>query len=244
MADIIKTDESILVGLASIKDYDEYTFSHPVNVSVLSMLIADRIGLHKSDVAKVGVAALFHDVGKTHIPQEVLNKPGSLTAEEWHLMERHPLLGARELSRVRALRAVVDPLFVSLQHHLLFDGRGYPGKPGEWAIHPFVRMVTVANVFDAMTTTRVYRERTMRPDGALQFIARNSGELFDPLVVKVFIRAMGVYPIGTIVKLDTGETAVVVRQNEQCALLHRPTGGPSSVRSATPGTRRGRRIVS
>ncbi|MDD3642702.1 MAG: HD domain-containing protein, partial [Candidatus Krumholzibacteria bacterium] len=167
MADIIKMDESILVGLASIKDYDEYTFSHSVNVSVLSMLIADRMGLCKSDVAQIGVAALFHDVGKTHIPQEVLNKPGALTGGEWRLMERHPMLGVIELSRVRSLRAVADPLFVSLQHHLLFDGRGYPVKPGKWEVHPFVPMVTVADVYDAMTTTRVYRERTLRPDGAL-----------------------------------------------------------------------------
>lgn len=222
IADIIRTDETVLVGLASIKDYDEYTFSHSVNVSVLSMLIADRMGMHKSDTAQVGVAALFHDVGKTHVPQTVLNKPESLTAEEWQLMERHPMLGFMELSRTRSLRAIADSLFVSLQHHLLYDGRGYPAKSSPWELHPFVHIVTIADIFDAMTTPRVYRLHTLTPDGALRLIARKSGEMFDPLVVKAFIRAMGVYPVGTVVKLDSGEHAVVTRQNEQCRLLHRP----------------------
>jgi putative nucleotidyltransferase with HDIG domain len=222
MADIIRTDETILVGLASIKEYDEYTFAHSVNVSVLSMLIADRLGLRKSDVAQVGVAALFHDIGKTHIPQEVLNKPANLDAGEWHMMERHPMLGAIELSRVRSLRSVADQLLVALQHHVQFDSKGYPRKPGEWKIHPFVKIVSVADVYDAMTTPRIYRENVLRPDSALRFIARGSGGLFDPLVVKVFVRAMGIYPVGTVVRLDSREYAVVTRQNEQCSLMHRP----------------------
>lgn len=222
MADIIRADETVLVGLASIKEYDEYTFSHSVNVSVLSMLIADRIGLRKSEVAQVGVAALLHDIGKTHVPQEVLNKPDSLDAGEWDMMERHPMLGAIELSRVRSLRAVVDPLLVALQHHVQFDAKGYPRKPGPWEIHPFVKIVSVADVYDAMTTPRIYREHVLRPDSALRFIARGSGGLFDPLVVKVFIRTMGVYPVGTVVRLDSREYAVVTRQNERCGHMHRP----------------------
>ena len=222
MADIIRTDETILVGLASIKDYDEYTFSHSVNVSVLSMLIADRMGLRKSDTAQVGVAALFHDVGKTHVPQAVVNKNGALTDGEWQLMERHPMLGVIELSRTRSLRAVADALFVSLQHHLLYTGRGYPEKPGAWEMHPFIHIVTIADVFDAMTTPRVYRAKTITPDCALRFIAARSGEMFDPLAVKVFISAMGIYPVGTVVRLSSGEHAVVVRQNEHCRLMHRP----------------------
>jgi putative nucleotidyltransferase with HDIG domain len=222
IADIIRTDETVLVGLASIKDYDEYTFSHSVNVSVLSMLIADRMGLHKSDTAQVGIAALLHDVGKTHIPQTILNKAGSLTAEEWQLMERHPMLGVKELTRARSLRAIADSLFVTLQHHVLFDGRGYPGKTVPWELHPFNHIITVADIYDAMTTPRVYRKQTLTPDSALRLIARKSREMFDPLVVKAFIRAMGVYPVGTVVRLDTGDHAVVTRQSEQCRLMHRP----------------------
>jgi putative nucleotidyltransferase with HDIG domain len=222
LADIIRADETVLVGLASMKDYDEYTFSHSVNVSVLSMLIADRMGLGKNDTSQIGVAALFHDIGKTHVPQSILNKPGTLTADEWKLMERHTMLGAIELARVRSLRTIVDPIFVSLQHHLTFAGGGYPQKPHPWEIHPYVHVIAIADVYDATTTPRVYRERTLTPDQALHFILRNAGTMFDPRVVKVFIRAMGVYPVGTVVELDTGERAVVVRQNESLHLLHRP----------------------
>jgi putative nucleotidyltransferase with HDIG domain len=222
IADIIKVDETILVGLASIKDYDEYTFSHSVNVSVLSMLVADRMGLHKSDVAQIGVAALLHDIGKMHVPQSILNKPGALTADEWKIMKRHAMLGIIELSRVRSLRAIIDPLFVSLQHHLLYNGTGYPDKPGGWEIHPYVHIIVIADIFDAMTTPRIYREYTLTPDRALHYVLHKSGEIFDPLIAKVFIKTMGVYPVGTVVELDTGERAVVVRQNDQTRSMHRP----------------------
>lgn len=223
LADIIRMDESILVGLASIKDYDEYTFSHSVNVSVLSMLIADRMGLSKNDSAQIGVAALFHDIGKTHVPQSILSKPGALASDEWKLMERHTMLGAIELARVRSLRWILDPIFVSLQHHLLFSGGGYPEKPGGWELHPYVHIVAIADVYDAITTPRVYRERTLAPNQALLHILRNAGRMFDPRVAKVFIRTMGIYPVGTVVELDTGERAVVLRQNENTRLMHRPS---------------------
>lgn len=222
IADIIETDETILVGLTSLKNYDEYTFSHSVNVSVLSMLIAERMGLGRSETASIGVAALLHDIGKTHIPQAILNKPAALTGDEWKFMERHPMLGVIELSRVRSLRAIADPLFTSLQHHLLYNCSGYPEKPGQWELHPYIHIVVVADIYDAMTTPRVYRKEPMTPDAVLQYILQNSGEMFDSLVAKVFIKAMGIYPIGTVVELNSGERAVVVRQNEQARFLHRP----------------------
>jgi putative nucleotidyltransferase with HDIG domain len=222
LADIIQVDETILVGLASIKDYDEYTFSHSVNVSVLSMLIADRMGIEKQVTAQIGVAALLHDIGKTHVPLSILNKPSGLTADEWALMERHTMLGVIEMSRVRSLRAVIDPMFVSLQHHLLFNFDGYPRKHGVWDTHPYTPMVTVADVFDAMTTPRVYRQCTLTPDRVLRFILHKGGEMFDPLVVKAFIKAIGIYPVGTVVELNSGENAVVVRQNDGPRMLHRP----------------------
>jgi putative nucleotidyltransferase with HDIG domain len=232
IADIIRVDESVLVGLASIKDYDEYTFSHSVNVSVLSMLIADRLRLGKNETAQLGVAALFHDIGKTHIPLSILNKPKTLDPDEWKFMERHTMLGVIELSRVRSLQAVLDPVFVSLQHHLLYNGEGYPHKPGSWKIHPYTPIIVVADIFDAMTSPRVYRGHTLTPDRALRFVLRKSGTMFDPLIAKAFIKAMGLYPIGTVVELDTGEKAVVIRQNGRPRMLHRPVvarlgdGGP------------------
>ncbi|HEU4363995.1 MAG TPA: HD-GYP domain-containing protein [Candidatus Krumholzibacteria bacterium] len=222
MADIIKVDESVLVGLTSIKDYDEYTFAHSVNVSVLSMVIADHLGLPREQVAEIGVAGLLHDIGKTHIPLSILNKPGRLSPEEWDIMARHPMLGVIELTRVRSLRSIAAPLFVTLEHHVHFAGGGYPQKPGAWDLHPHTLIVSVADVFDAMTTHRTYRTNPVTPERALRFIHAMSGKLFDPLVARTFIHAMGVYPNGTVVELDTGETGVVVRQNREVQYMHRP----------------------
>ena len=222
MADIIQVDESVLIGLTSIKDYDEYTFAHSVNVCVLSMAIADRMGLPKSEIAEIGVAGLLHDIGKMHVPLSILNKPEQLTTDEWDAMKRHPMLGVIELTRVRSLRMIASPLFVTLQHHIQFAGGGYPDKAGAWQLHRHSRIVTVADVFDAMTTARSYREIPLAPGKALRFIHKMSGTIFDPVVVKAFIQAMGVYPVGSGVELNTGEIAVVVRQNRELHHIHRP----------------------
>jgi putative nucleotidyltransferase with HDIG domain len=222
MVDIIQADESILVGLASIKDFDEYTFSHSVNVCVLSLLIADRLHLYKSDIARLGIAALLHDIGKMYVPQSILNKPSRLEGKEWDLMKYHTFFGVKELSRVKVPREVVDGLYVSLQHHAHYDGGGYPSKPGGWDLHLFSRIVTVADYYDAMTTPRIYKIDPLTPDRALRFILEKSGQIFDPFIAKVFIHAMGIYPVGTVVDIDTGERAVVVRQNDSSRFIHRP----------------------
>ncbi len=221
MVDIIQADESILVGLASIKKFDEYTFTHSVNVCILSMLIADRLRFYKSDIARLGVAALLHDIGKTYVPQAILNKPGKLVEQEWDLMKYHTFFGVKELSRIKSLREIGDGLFVALQHHVLYNMNGYPQRPGGWTLRLFPRIVTVADYFDAMTTPRVYQP-PFTPDRALRFIMAKSGEFFDPFIAKVFVHAMGMYPIGTVVELDTGEKALVVRQNENKRFIHRP----------------------
>ena len=226
MVDIIQADESILVGLASIKDFDAYTFSHSVNVCVLSLLMADRLRLYKSDIARLGIAALLHDIGKMYVPQSILNKPSKLEGKEWDLMKYHTFFGVKELSRVKSPREVVDGLYVTLQHHAHYDGGGYPSKPGGWDLHLFSRIVTIADYYDAMTTPRIYKIDPLTPDRALRFILGKSGQIFDPFVAKVFIQAMGIYPVGTVVDLDTGERAVVVRQNASSRYIHRPVCVP------------------
>jgi len=222
MVDILQTDESMLLGLASIRDFDTYTFSHCVNVCVLSMLIGDRMRLDKADVARLGLAALMHDIGKTYIPSTVLNSTGTLKDREWELMKYHTFFGMKELSRMNALRDAVDSMFVAIQHHAQFNGNGYPQRPGGWNLRLFSRIVTVADYYDAMTAYRTYQKEPITPDQALQFILANAGNTFDPFVAKVFVQAMGLYPVGTIVELDRGEIAVVTRQNGDNRLLHRP----------------------
>jgi putative nucleotidyltransferase with HDIG domain len=222
MVDIIRTDESLLVGLASIKNFDAYTFAHSVNVCILSMLIADRMGLDKTEVARQGVCALFHDIGKTYIPSTIINSTGKLSPREWELMKYHTFFGVKELSRLNALREAADAMFVALQHHVHFNNNGYPQRPGGWNLRLFSRIVTVADYYDAMTAARIYQKDPVTPDKALRFILEKRGEIFDPLIVKVFLQAMGLYPTGTIVRLDTGETGVVIRQNSNPRFIHRP----------------------
>jgi HD-GYP domain-containing protein (c-di-GMP phosphodiesterase class II) len=222
MVDIIQTDESMLVGLASIKNFDAYTFAHSVNVCILSMLVGDRMRLEKADVARLGVTALMHDIGKTYIPATILNSTGKLTEREWELMKYHTFFGVKELSRVNALREAIDSMFVAVQHHAQFNGNGYPQHPHGWKLRLFSRIVTVADYYDAMTAYRIYQKEPITPDQALQYILINAGGIFDPFVSKVFIQALGLYPVGTIVELDNGEIGVVTRQNGDNRLLHRP----------------------
>jgi hypothetical protein len=130
---------------------------------------------------------------------------------------------------------------------LLYGGAGYPRKPGQWEIHPYVHIIAIADVYDAMTTPRAYREHTMTPDSVLHFMLQKIGQMFDPQVAKVFIRVMGIYPVGTVVELSTGEKAVVSRQNENARLMHRPVvtllhgDGPRGdpVDLAEPGDKKG-----
>ncbi len=222
MVDIIQTDESLLVGLSSIKNFDEYTFAHSVNVCILSMVVGDRLQLDKADVARAGVCGLFHDIGKTYVPSSILKSTGALSPPEWKLMKYHTIFGVKELSRINSLRDAIDSMFVALQHHVHYDMNGYPRRPNGWNLQLFSRIVTVADYYDAMTAFRTYQKEPVTPDKALRFILEKSGSIFDPFISKIFIQAMGLYPIGTIVELDTGETAVVVRQNRDPRYIHRP----------------------
>ncbi len=230
MVDIMQTDESILLGLASIKNFDEYTFAHSVNVCILSMAVGDKLRLCKGDIARLGLAALFHDIGKVYIPESIINNPNELKGKDWELMKYHTFFGIKELSKVKALREMADAMFVSLQHHVHYDLNGYPRKNTAWRLRLFSRIVTISDYYDAMTSPRVYRPIPLRQDKVMRFIFQKSGEIFDPFLAKVFIRTMGLYPVGTGVELDTKETGIVVKPNHDTRFLHRPC-----VKLITPG---------
>jgi putative nucleotidyltransferase with HDIG domain len=209
-----------------MKDFHEYTFYHSVNVAILSMLMGSKLRFKESLLHKVGVAALLHDVGKVQMPLEILDKPGKLTKEEFEYMKGHAAEGARILAEHGA-----DPLAVvtAAQHHVHYDRQGYPEYEVPGDLHFVSHLVTVVDVYDALTSDRSYRT-SMLPDRAMQIVIEGRGTTFHPQLTKVFANLTGMFPVGTLVELDTDELAVVCKPNSddifrpQAKLLTEPYG--------------------
>lgn len=204
-------DESVLFGLMAIRDHDQYTFQHCVNVCLLSTALGTRIGLSREATRELGVAGLLHDVGKLSIPSRILNKPGRLTIPEWDVMKTHPAAGARMLLRDRGLQpSIVKAVKVALHHHLRFDGGGYPSLTFSTAPGIFSRVVSLADVYDAMTSVRIYRAVPIQPPNAIAYIWSQRGQSFHPALTKRFVAMVGAYPVGSVVRLSDGAHGVVV----------------------------------
>jgi HD-GYP domain-containing protein (c-di-GMP phosphodiesterase class II) len=214
IVDLILQEEFSLLGLTAIKNHDEYTFQHCVNVSILSIALGQRLGLSKKMLGELGVAALLHDLGKAAIPPWVLNKPGKLTNEEWKLMLDHPVQGVKMIARMRGLNDLaLRSMIVAYEHHINVDKSGYPKLEGHLEQSLFSRIVAIVDCFDAMTAHRAYRKSAFPPYAALHQIIAQNRDKFDPLLLKAFINTVGMYPAGTAVLLDTNEIAVVVHHN-------------------------------
>ena len=196
--------------LADIKDYDNYTFNHAVNVAILSLLVGIDIGLSTDQLNSLGVAALLHDVGKVAVPAAVLSKPGKLSDEEWEMMRTHPIEGAQLLLEQAGHHDI--GVTVAFEHHARYNLSGYPNITPGRKLHFFSRIVGLSDVYDALTSDRSYR-RSMMPDAAARIILSGSGDDFDPVLTKVFIRSIGVFPQGCAVALSNGETAIVHEPN-------------------------------
>ncbi|HBG46859.1 MAG TPA: hypothetical protein DDW94_07705 [Deltaproteobacteria bacterium] len=206
MVDSVMRNQDALTSLARLKSFDDYTFAHCVNVCILSLALGRHMGLSKESLYQLGLGAILHDIGKMLIPSHVLNKPGRLTEEEFSLMKRHAELGGEFLSGMGFLSE--QSLEVVTQHHERYDGSGYYcGLAGDY-IGLFGRIAAVADVYDAMTSNRVYQLGMPRED-ALKRLYQMRGSFFDPEMVERLIKCLGVYPIGTLVELNTGENAIV-----------------------------------
>jgi HD-GYP domain-containing protein (c-di-GMP phosphodiesterase class II) len=170
--------------------------------------------LSKKLLGELGVAAILHDLGKATIPPWVLNKPGKLSAEEWTQMTDHPVQGVKMLAKMKGLNELsLRAMVVAFEHHLNFDGSGYPKIGQNLKQTLFGRIVAIADCFDAMTAHRAYRKSPFTPYEALHQMLAQNREKFDPLLIKAFINTVGMYPAGTVVLLDTNEIAVVVTHN-------------------------------
>lgn len=208
--DNILGNKEMLGSLGDIRTHDDYTFFHSVNVTVLSVLMGMFMHYNHEKLFDLGMGVLLHDVGKTVIPLEILNKPGPLTDEEYELIQKHCWEGFEILRTNPQIK--VTSAHVALQHHERINGTGYPRKLKGNDILDFARIVAVADVFDAMTNDRCYRKKIPMYQ-VRQFLIDNSGTMFDSVVVERFIQKVAAYPQGTKVLLNDGRSGLVIRQN-------------------------------
>ncbi len=214
VVDMLLSEEETLLGMTAIKDYDDYTFHHSVNVSILSVSLGQKLGLSKNALMELGLAALFHDVGKTEVPAEVLNKPTSFTEEEWDIMRRHPLWGVRAILKMKGFDSLsVRAAIVAYEHHIHLDNAGYPEKTYAEGLDLYSRIISIADQYDAVTSARVYSRTPLQPDKALSLLVERSGVQLDARLLKLFINMVGLFPVGSGVMLDTGEMALVFGNN-------------------------------
>ena len=221
--DLMVDDEAAVLGLTTLRCHDEYTHNHSVNVSLLSIALANRAGYPKVELADLGLAALFHDMGKSTIPMEVLNKPGEFTDDDWVAMRNHPTEGVLILSEMRGITNLPGRMAAaSFEHHMNLDFSGYPKLTVPWTLSLTGRILTIADCYDAMTSSRVYRREPMSPSKVLNMMLSKSGKAFDAVLLKLFVNCVGIIPIGSLVMLETSELAVVLKPAADKANAERP----------------------
>jgi len=233
VVDSIMKNEYSIVGLTALKEHDEYTYAHCVNVSVLSISMGQALGLPRQALADLGVAALLHDIGKVAVPGDVLRKPAKLTSDEWNFIQRHPLEGVKMMFRMSGLSSLMlDVMRVCLEHHMNFDVTGYPEVDHEWAQATMTRIVSVADCFDAMTAHRSYHSRPRTPFEGLQYLLGPARVQFDPAVLWALVRTVGLYPAGSVLLTGSNHVVLAVSPNPDdlrrpaCRVLVRPDGTP------------------
>lgn len=223
IVDQVLTNETSVMGLTTIRDYDEYTFTHSVNVCIFSVAIGKKLGLQKKQLYDLGLAALLHDIGKARVPLEILNKKGGLDEEEWKVMQAHPWLGVLTLFGLKGYGEVpYRSVLVAAEHHMKIDLTGYPRviRPREQGTYS--RLVAVADGYDAATTRRSYQTVPIASDKVLKEMWENPRRGYDRVMVKALINLLGIYPVGTCVVLDTFEVAIVAGANPDPTFLNRP----------------------
>jgi putative nucleotidyltransferase with HDIG domain len=216
MIESVFRNRDALLSLARLKSYDDYTFQHSLNVAVLSLNLGSHLGILDHELLRLGIGALLHDLGKVFLPASILNKRGPLTKLEFGMVKKHPEQGARLLEASDSVPE--DCALVANNHHERYDGSGYPNALTGMGPGKFGLIAALADVYDAMTTTRSYQQR-FPPTAALKKIYGWEGSFFHPIYVRKFIQCLGIYPSGTVVQLDNHWVGVVLRQNRD-ELLH------------------------
>lgn len=216
MIDTVEDDSNVLLSLSTIRDYDDYTFTHSLNVAILSICLGHQIGMSKNMLESLGFSALFYDLGKVAVPEEILNKPGKLSELEFKEMRNHSVYSVRQILLLKASqKKKTQILLPPFEHHLKYDLSGYPKTPRKKPISLLSRIISIADVFVAVTAQRVYRTFPISPDRALGMMMEGSGKDFDPLLLKIFINMIGVYPIGTLLRFENDELGLVAKYTDE-----------------------------
>jgi putative nucleotidyltransferase with HDIG domain len=208
LADAVTQNRTALVALTAMRNYDNYTFTHMVNVSILTMGQARALGIEGRLLREFGLSALMHDIGKVRTPKEILNKPDKLTDDEFSIMRRHVVDGAEILRRTPEM-PILAPV-VAFEHHLRVDGTGYPFGVKRNTLNLGTMLCSISDVYDAMRSQRAYQQ-AFPSERVLAVLKRNDGSQFDQHLVRRFVQLLGIYPPGNLVKLSSGEIAVVMK---------------------------------
>ena len=208
LAQAVAQNRTALIALTALKNYDNYTFTHMVNVSILMMAQARALGIDGTLLREFGIAGLMHDIGKVRTPSEVLNKPDKLTDAEFEIMKRHVVDGAEILRRTPEIPPMAP--VVAFEHHLRIDGTGYPVRARRPALNVATMLCSIADVYDAMRSQRKYQQ-AFPTDRIKAVLERNDGQQFDKHLVRRFVQLIGIYPPGNLVRLNTQEIGVVLR---------------------------------
>jgi putative nucleotidyltransferase with HDIG domain len=220
---LVMEDESILLGMTTIKNYDEYTFNHSVNVAIYALAMGRRLGFSRSVLSELGITAMLHDIGKSKIPIEVLNKPAALDDEQWELMKKHPLMGVEIVLNLKQLGELNPKMVIGIfDHHLKNNLSGYPKLFRKKRVSLFGRIIQIADAYDAMTTPRIYKKVPFTPEQALAVMLKDREAHFDSTLLKLFIGIVGLYPVGSLVFLNTHEIGIVMKTNPDPQHLDRP----------------------
>ena len=211
LVDSIFRNRNALLSLSRIKSFDEYTFNHSINVAVLALNLAVHVGILDQELQRLGVGAVLHDLGKVRMPDGLIQKPGRFSDTEYEVVKTHAAHGAKLI--LDAGNLPKECATVPLNHHERYDGSGYPRNLSGVRVGKFGLITAIADVYDAMTTNRPY-QKGMPPDVALRMTYQWAGTHFHPIYVRKFIQCLGIFPVGSLVSLDSAEVGVVVRQNK------------------------------
>ena len=216
LIDHITRDESSLMELAAIKDFDDYTYAHCTNVCVYALTLGVRLGLDRSRLSQLGMTALFHDIGKVKLPTDLIRKPEAYNENDWIQMQTHPLLGAKTVLRnlkfdIHTARAARG----CLEHHVNQDFTGYPLLRYKLpSLNLFSKIISIVDTFDALSSGRIYLRKPIPPEDVLKKMHYQMNVKFDAFLLKIFNDVIGIYPAGTIVLLGTDEIALVLTNND------------------------------